>query len=126
MLGRILDVVNLFAYLIGAVLAFGLLIAWWAPDSIGVPVVAGMYVGWIYLTVRWEARGGSPLRQSIGMKIVDIDTHLPIGYPRAIGRLLVKFFSSFMMIGYLWMLWDPKKQTWHDKATNSTVILVRK
>ena len=21
-----------------------------------------------------------------------------------------------LLLGYLWMLWDPEKQTWHDKV----------
>jgi uncharacterized RDD family membrane protein YckC len=25
-------------------------------------------------------------------------------------------------IGYLWMLWDSNKQTWHDKAAGSVPI----
>jgi uncharacterized RDD family membrane protein YckC len=26
------------------------------------------------------------------------------------------------LLGYLWMLWDPEKQTWHDKAAGSVVV----
>jgi uncharacterized RDD family membrane protein YckC len=25
-------------------------------------------------------------------------------------------------LGYLWMLWDSEKQTWHDKMVSSVVI----
>jgi hypothetical protein len=27
-------------------------------------------------------------------------------------------------LGYLWMLWDDQKQTWHDKIVDSAVIRV--
>ena len=27
-------------------------------------------------------------------------------------------------LGYLWMLWDPEKQTWHDKMAGSVVVPV--
>jgi uncharacterized RDD family membrane protein YckC len=26
------------------------------------------------------------------------------------------------LLGYLWMLWDSEKQTWHDKAANAVVV----
>ncbi|MFM8387932.1 MAG: RDD family protein, partial [Actinomycetota bacterium] len=25
------------------------------------------------------------------------------------------------LLGYLWMLWDSEKQTWHDKMVSSVV-----
>jgi uncharacterized RDD family membrane protein YckC len=28
------------------------------------------------------------------------------------------------LLGYLWMLWDDKKQTWHDKMVGSNVVRV--
>ena len=27
-------------------------------------------------------------------------------------------------LGYLWMLWDPQRQTWHDKAAGTYVVRV--
>jgi uncharacterized RDD family membrane protein YckC len=28
------------------------------------------------------------------------------------------------LLGYLWMLWDKERQTWHDKFANSVVVPV--
>jgi len=28
------------------------------------------------------------------------------------------------LLGYFWMLWDPQKQTWHDKIVGSIVVPV--
>ena len=40
-----------------------------------------------------------------------------IGYARAFIRWLVSLVSGVViLLGYLWMLWDREKQTWHDKA----------
>jgi uncharacterized RDD family membrane protein YckC len=48
-----------------------------------------------------------------------------IGYGRAFGRALVSIVSGLVIaIGYLWMLWDPRKQTWHDKAVSSLPVRV--
>jgi len=30
-----------------------------------------------------------------------------------------------LLIGYLWMLWDDEKQTWHDKVVGSVVVPAR-
>ena len=32
--------------------------------------------------------------------------------------------GSICYLGYFWMLWDPQKQTWHDKIVNSVVVKV--
>jgi uncharacterized RDD family membrane protein YckC len=40
-------------------------------------------------------------------------------------RWIVAYISgATIFLGYLWMLWDPRKQTWHDKAAGSFVVKV--
>jgi uncharacterized RDD family membrane protein YckC len=59
---------------------------------------------------------------------VDVRDNLgqPIGYGRAFLRWLVSIVSFIVLfIGYLWMLWDPEKQTWHDKAAGSVPVYLR-
>lgn len=60
----------------------------------------------------------------VGNKIVDVNTGQPIGVGKALGRTLFRSFisSNVCLLGYLWALWDPKKQTWHDKVVNSIVV----
>jgi uncharacterized RDD family membrane protein YckC len=71
---------------------------------------------------------GSPSGQTIGkhamnIRVIDADTGAPIGYGRAVIRAIMKYVSGFVcLLGYLWMLWDPNKQTWHDKVANSVVV----
>jgi uncharacterized RDD family membrane protein YckC len=71
---------------------------------------------------------GGPTGQTVGMKalhirVVDFNTGTPIGYGRAFLRFLVQsILSGILYLGYLWMLWDREKQTWHDKASNSVVV----
>jgi len=73
---------------------------------------------------------GGPTGQTLGMKavsirVVDFDTGGPIGYGRGTVRALVQYFlSGILYLGYLWMLWDREKQTWHDKASRSVVVPV--
>lgn len=57
------------------------------------------------------------------IRVADIDTGGPIGVPRAMGRHIGRYVSSIpFLLGYLWMLWDPQKQTWHDKFVRSVVV----
>ena len=61
----------------------------------------------------------------LGIRVVDVRDRIgePIGYGRAALRWLVSIVSALVfLLGYLWMLWDSKKQTWHDKAAGSVPI----
>jgi len=89
----------------------------WLILLIGI-VVAIFYYG---LT---EGRTGQTIgKRALGIKVLDSRTGVPIGAGRAIGRYFAKFLSGFLCgLGYLWMLWDPYKQTWHDKIVGSYVV----
>lgn len=71
---------------------------------------------------------GSPSGQTVGkramnIRVVDISGGGSIGPGRALIRYIGKIVSGLAcLIGYLWMLWDPEKQTWHDKFANSIVV----
>ena len=64
-------------------------------------------------------------KRALGIRVIDFQAGGPIGYGRAVVRYLVKTLLSWiLLLGYLWMLWDREKQTWHDKAANSVVVPV--
>jgi uncharacterized RDD family membrane protein YckC len=57
------------------------------------------------------------------VRVVDENTGAIIGIPRAIVRNVARILSGLVFgLGYLWMLWDPRKQTWHDKIANTVVV----
>lgn len=79
------------------------------------------------LFVRALARTGQPWGAKIvGVKVVRSESGDVLGVGRALGRSLFAYFlsGSICYLGYLWMLWDGRKQTWHDKVTDSVVIKV--
>jgi uncharacterized RDD family membrane protein YckC len=81
----------------------------------------------VYFTFFHGRTGQSPGDAVFGIKVVDFrdGTGEPIGYGRAALRWLVSLVSAIaLLIGYLWMLWDSEKQTWHDKAAGSVVVKV--
>jgi uncharacterized RDD family membrane protein YckC len=63
-------------------------------------------------------------RKIAGVKVVSKQTGAPIGAGRAFGRYLFATIISANVcyLGYLWMLWDADKQTWHDKVVGSVVV----
>jgi len=59
----------------------------------------------------------------MNIRVVDVDTGGRIDYGRALIRHLMSLVSGYAcLIGYLWMLWDPEKQTWHDKVAGTYVV----
>jgi uncharacterized RDD family membrane protein YckC len=72
---------------------------------------------------RWVGRGQTPGMKATGIRVVDAQTSAPIGTGRAVGRYFASILSGIpCYLGYLWMLWDADKQTWHDKMVNSVVV----
>jgi uncharacterized RDD family membrane protein YckC len=65
--------------------------------------------------------------QTIGKKIMGIKVVSASGDPmdwvKALVRSLSRFLSALLLfLGYFWMLWDDKSQTWHDKLADTYVV----
>ena len=57
------------------------------------------------------------------LRVADVRTGRPIGGWRAFERHLAKLLSLIPLgLGFLWMLWDPRRQTWHDKIAGTVVV----
>jgi uncharacterized RDD family membrane protein YckC len=85
----------------------------------------GVIVSFGYYTYFHGSTGQTPGDAALAIRVLDIETREVIGYQRAFIRCLVSIVSGLVIaLGYLWMLWDPRKQTWHDKAANSLPIRV--
>jgi uncharacterized RDD family membrane protein YckC len=73
----------------------------------------------------WMRYGATPGMMLLRIKlIVKEGTHFTLG--RAILRHIGLYISSFTIIGALWMLWDERKQMWHDKIAGTYVIQKRR
>jgi uncharacterized RDD family membrane protein YckC len=101
--------------------------------TIGPGEQLAQYLARLAITVAYYAlQEGGPSGQTLGkrlcnIRVVDAETGQPgVGPGRAAGRNLMSIVSSWALgIGYLWMLWDPKKQTWHDKVARTIVVKAR-
>jgi uncharacterized RDD family membrane protein YckC len=67
--------------------------------------------------------------QSVGkgvmsIKVVNLNTGQPLGTGGAFVRWLMHAFidGAICYLGFLWPLWDDKKQTWGDKVASSVVV----
>lgn len=81
-------------------------------------------LSWIYsvfMTVKYGATLG---KMAVKIRVQNEETGANLTFVEAILREVVgKFISgAVLFVGYLWMLWDPKKQTWHDKLGKSVVV----
>jgi uncharacterized RDD family membrane protein YckC len=85
-----------------------------------------VFVGFVYYTYFHGSTGQTPGDAALSIRVVDRDGGGTIGYGRAFIRCLVSIVSGLVfLLGYLWMIWDPEKQCWHDKAANDVVIPTR-
>jgi uncharacterized RDD family membrane protein YckC len=83
----------------------------------------GTIASFLVLAYWIGSRGGSPLRVRLGVLVLDQNDGSFIGTRRAVYRGLMGYVSQLaLLLGYLWMLWDPNKQTWHDKVAQSVVV----
>ena len=70
------------------------------------------------------SKGQTLGKMALKIKVVKQGTNLPPGYLSAFLREVVgKLVSTVIVfLGYFWILWDPQKQTWHDKIAGTIVI----
>jgi uncharacterized RDD family membrane protein YckC len=117
---------RLVAYLIDAILVgiiYGIVAAVVDPT---VGSLVSLVVGIAYFAYfEGGPRGQTLGKMALGIRVVDFNTGGAIGYPRGVGRYLARILSAIAcFLGYLWMLWDKEKQTWHDKLATTVVVPV--
>ena len=58
----------------------------------------------------------------LGIRLISESTGQPIGAGMAFVRDLAHTLDGFAYIGYLWPLWDGKRQTFADKLLKTIVV----
>jgi uncharacterized RDD family membrane protein YckC len=101
----------------GAGASAGILLLYWLL-SIALPLA--------YYTYFEGGDSGQTIgKKAMSIRVVRMQDGRPIGWGSAVGRYFGRILSGIAcFLGYLWMLWDPEKQTWHDKLTNTVVVPV--
>lgn len=75
-----------------------------------------------FVLLEGSASGQTLGKKALGIRVADINGGGSIGTGRAFGRWAGRILSGLLLLGYLWALWDPEKQTWHDKIAKSVVV----
>jgi uncharacterized RDD family membrane protein YckC len=71
----------------------------------------------------WIYKSATPGKMLVSAKIVDAKTGNQPTPLQCITRYLGYYVSMFALgLGFLWILWDDKKQGWHDKMAGTVVI----
>ncbi len=88
--------------------------------TIGATVFALFMIG--YFTFFWTLVGFTPGKAVLGLKVVRKG-----GEKVSFGRSLLRFFAYWisalpLFLGFLWVLWDPNRQGWHDKIAGTLVL----
>jgi uncharacterized RDD family membrane protein YckC len=95
----------------------------YAPGVSALLNLLNTVIGVAYYAILEGTRGQTVGKMAVGIKVVDADTGGFIGIPRGIGRYFARILSAIVLgLGYLWMLWDARKQCWHDKLVRSVVV----
>lgn len=70
--------------------------------------------------------GQSAGMRILGIRIVRIDGS-PFTARHAILRHVIGYplSSIALFLGFLWMMWDPRQQGWHDKLAHTIVVVAR-
>ncbi|WP_426958313.1 RDD family protein [Muricoccus radiodurans] len=71
----------------------------------------------------WASRQATPGKILLRLRIVDARTGGTPPWPRLVLRYLGYLVSALPLgVGYLWMLWDPHRQCWHDRIAGTLVV----
>lgn len=84
----------------------------------------GFLIGVVYAISFIGAKGQTPGKMAMNIKVVDVQTGKVPGFFKAFLREIVGKTISLLVLalGYLWPLWDQKKQAWHDKIAGTIVV----
>ena len=79
----------------------------------------------LFYSYFWRLRG-----QTLGMQVWKIKLVSPslqtLSWQECFARLFFALVSVSMLgLGFIWMLFDPDRLTWHDRASGTRVVLLR-
>jgi len=101
----------------GGVVSF---LKWYGAILLGLAIVSFAYF----------ARLNSGGRQTLGKRVFGLRTVQSGGGPVRLRQSLFRSYAyliseAVFYLGFLWVLWDRRREAWHDKLAGTTVILLR-
>lgn len=88
---------------------------------------ADFLISWILpaaaVVTFWMSRQATPGKMALALRVVDARTGATLTVGQAIGRYVGYFVAALpLMLGILWVGFDPRKQGWHDKLAGTVVV----
>ena len=101
---------------------------WVAGELIAGP--ADFLINWLLPAVAvvlfWIYRQATPGKMLIAARIVDAKTGGKPSTGQLIGRYLAYYLSTIpLLLGFIWVAFDARKQGWHDKLAGTLVVRSR-
>ncbi|MCA9753810.1 MAG: RDD family protein [Gemmatimonadetes bacterium] len=122
---HLLDGIILNLVVIACALPFGVLSAMSGGDP-GAGSLIGGAIGFVlplvYFLWFWSKSGATPGKKLLGIQIVGPDGGPPTAVQSLIRYLGYIPSSLFFCLGFLWMIWDGEKRTWHDMMAGTRVV----
>ena len=92
---------------------------------------ADLLISWVLPAVAvvlfWHYRQATPGKMLLSLRIVDADTGAKPSLGQNIGRYFAYLLSTLPLgLGLLWVAFDRRKQSWHDKLARTVVVRARK
>jgi uncharacterized RDD family membrane protein YckC len=92
---------------------------------------ADLLLNWVLpaiaVVVFWVYRQATPGKMAIKARIVDARTGGRPSTAQLVGRYFAYYLSAIpLMLGFLWIAFDARKQGWHDKLANTVVVRPRR
>ncbi len=77
----------------------------------------------VLVIVLWTKYGATPGKMMLHIVIVDQDT----GKVPSVGQAVIRYIGYIvstipLLLGYFWVIWDDKKQGFHDKLADTVVV----
>jgi uncharacterized RDD family membrane protein YckC len=80
-------------------------------------VITGLMAVYIW---KWQA---TPGMMAVSARFVDASTHQPPTLVRCVIRCFAEWLSAIPLgLGFVWAIFDKRRQTWHDKLANTLVV----
>ncbi|MEN1943223.1 RDD family protein [Luteimonas sp. MJ293] len=88
---------------------------------------ADFLISWVLPAVAvilfWLRLQATPGKMAVSARVVDAKTGESMSAGQAVIRYVAYFASTIpLLIGIIWVAFDPKKQGWHDKIAGTVVI----
>jgi uncharacterized RDD family membrane protein YckC len=95
------------------------------PSQVGVFLLFPVF--WLYHWLFIGLKGQTLGKMAFGIKVVNDDSGSVPGLGRAALREIPgKILSTIALhLGFLWVIWDKRKQGWHDKIAGTCVLKVK-